>query len=65
MSVKALRGLSYACFTGIWALRQFGETRPIIFGEWSSGLRHCRKNWKVPGSNPTRYLAELRDPTLL
>ena len=25
-SVKALRGLSYTCFTGTWVLRQFRET---------------------------------------
>ena len=30
-------------------------------GEWPSVLTH----WKVLGSNPTRYLARLRDPTLL
>ena len=32
--------------------------------EWPSGLRRC-KNRKVPGSNPTRRSAGLRDPTSL
>ena len=36
-----------------------------VWGEWPCGLRHCDKNWKVPGTNPTRNLAGLRDPTLL
>ena len=34
-------------------------------GEWSSGLRRYDENWNVPGSNPSRCLARLRDPTLL
>ena len=34
-------------------------------GEWSSGLRRFDENWKVPGSNPARRSAWLRDPTLL
>ena len=34
-------------------------------GEWPSGLRRCSKNRKVPGSNPTRCSAGLRDPTSL
>ena len=34
-------------------------------GEWPSGLRRCSKNRKVPGSNPTRRSAGLRDPTSL
>ena len=29
------------------------------FGEWSSGLRRCDQNRKVPGSNPTRHSAGL------
>ena len=37
----------------------------LIWGEWPSGLRHCSKNWKVPGSNPTRRSARLRDPASL
>ena len=37
----------------------------IIWGEWPSGLRRCSKNRKVPGSNPTRRSAGLRDPTSL
>ena len=39
-----------------------------IFGngeKWPSGSRHCNQNWKVPGSNPTRRSARLRDPTSL
>ena len=35
-----------------------------FWGEWPSGLR-CSKNWRLPGSNPTRHLARLRDPTSL
>ena len=31
----------------------------------SNGLRRCSKNRKVPGSNPNRRSAGLRDPTLL
>ena len=34
-------------------------------GEWPSGLRRCDQNRKVPGSNPTRRSAGLRDPTSL
>ena len=34
-------------------------------GEWPSGLWRCSKNRKVPGLNPTRRSAGLRDPTLL
>ena len=34
-------------------------------GEWPSGLRHCSKNRKVPGSIPTRRSARLWDPTSL
>ena len=33
------------------------------WGEWPSWLRCCDQNRKVPSSNPTRYLARLRDPT--
>ena len=33
--------------------------------EWPSGLRRCDQNRKVPGSNPTRRSAGLRDPTSL
>ena len=36
-----------------------------IRGEWPSGLRRCYKNRKVPGSNPARRSAGLRDPTSL
>ena len=35
------------------------------WGEWPSGLRRCDQNWKVPGSNPARRSARLRDPTSL
>ena len=35
------------------------------WGELPSGLRHCSKNQKVPGSKPTRCSAGLRDPTSL
>ena len=35
------------------------------WGEWPSGLRRCYKNRKVPGSNPARRSAGLRDPTSL
>ena len=31
----------------------------------TSGLWHCNKNRKVPGSKPTRRLTGLRDPTSL
>ena len=41
--------------------RKEGSTQ----GEWPSGLRRCDQNWKVPGSNPTRHSAGLRDPTSL
>ena len=33
--------------------------------EWSSGLRLCNKNCKVPISKPARRSARLRDPTSL
>ena len=36
-----------------------------FWGEWPSGLRRCYKNRKVPGSNPARRSAGLRDPTSL
>ena len=36
-----------------------------LWGEWPSGLRRCSKNQKVPGSNPTRRSAGLRDPAPL
>ena len=52
MSAKALLGLSYTSFTGIWALGQFGKARPIIWRELSSELRHCRKKRKVPVQTP-------------
>ena len=32
-------------------------------GEWPRGLMYCSKNQKVPGSNPTRHSAGLREPT--
>ena len=35
------------------------------FAMWPSGLRHCNKNRKVPGWNPTRHSVRLRDPTSL
>ena len=35
------------------------------WGEWPSRLRRCYQNWKVPGSNPARRSAGLRDPTSL
>ena len=34
-------------------------------GEWPTGLMCCSKNQKVPGSNPTRRSAGLREPTSL
>ena len=37
----------------------------IFPGEWPSGLERCSKNRKVPGSNPTRRSAGLRDSTSL
>ena len=37
----------------------------VLWGEWPSVLKHCDQNRKVPGSNPTRCLAGLRDPTSL
>ena len=37
----------------------------FFWGEWPSGLRRCDQNRKVPGSNPTRRSAGLRDPTSL
>ena len=36
-----------------------------LFEGWPSGLRRCNKNQKVPGSNPPRHSARLRDPTSL
>ena len=30
-----------------------------VWGEWPSGLKCCRKNQMVPGSNPTKHLAGL------
>ena len=33
----------------------------MSMGEWPSGLKCCDQNWKVPGSNPARHSAELRD----
>ena len=35
------------------------------WGEWPSGLRRYIQNWEVPGSNSTKFLAGLWDPTLL
>ena len=35
----------------------------IIRGEWLSVLRRCSVNRKVPGLNPTRRSAGLKDPT--
>ena len=35
------------------------------WGEWPSGLRRCYQDRKVPGSNPVRCSAGLRDPTSL
>ena len=43
----------------------FQKTFLYIWGEWPSGLRDREKNRKVPGSNPTRHSAELRDPNFL
>ena len=40
-------------------------TRCYIWGEWPSGLRRCDQNRKVPGSNPTRRSAGLKDSTSL
>ena len=37
----------------------------FVWREWPSGLRRCDQNRKVPGSNPTRRSAGLRDPTSL
>ena len=37
----------------------------IFPGEWPSGLERYSKNGKVPGSNPTRRSAGLRDSTSL
>ena len=34
-----------------------------VLGECPSGLRHCSKIWKVPGSNRTRCSPGPRDPT--
>ena len=31
--------------------------------EWPSGLKCCNESRKVPGSNSTRCLTQLRDPT--
>ena len=39
------------------------DTTP--WGEWSSRLRRCDQNRKVPSSNPTRCSPGLRDPTSL
>ena len=36
-----------------------------LYLKWPSGLRRCDQNQKVPGSNPMRHLAELKDPTSL
>ena len=36
-----------------------------LWVEWPSVLRPWNQNLKVPGSNPTRCLARLRDPSLL
>ena len=42
------------------------KTEQIIhWGEWPSGLRHCNKNRRVPGSKSTRCLAGLMDATSL
>ena len=37
----------------------------MLRGGWSSGLRRCYQNRKVPGSNPARRLAGPRDPAPL
>ena len=41
------------------------KIRAYLWGEWPSGLRRCDWNRKVPGSNPTRHSAGLRDLTSL
>ena len=38
---------------------------PLWDHVWPSGLKRCDQNRKLLGSNPTRRLAGLRDPTLL
>ena len=42
-----------------------GNSKGNCWGECPSELRVCSKNWKVPGWNPTRHSAWLRDPTSL
>ena len=37
----------------------------LVWEESPIGYRHCNKNWKVTGSNPTRQLAQIRDLTSL
>ena len=67
--------------TEIWAKIFFFRNQSLLMGkviknkrglelitnweEWPSGLRRCDQNRKVPGSNPTRRSAGLRDPTSL
>ena len=38
--------------------------KQLEWREWPSGLRRCDQNGKVSGSNPTRRLAGLWDPTM-
>ena len=67
------------CHHGWWQVEKFSKfvppdtlkmhslALPVLrfWWEWPSGLRHCYQNWKVAGSNPTRHLPGLRDPTSL
>ena len=39
-----------------------GNSKRNCWGECPSELRVCSKNWKVPGWNPTRRSAWLKDP---
>ena len=43
----------------------FSDFATDLWGEWHSGLKRCNWNRKIPGSNPTRHSAKLRDPTSL
>ena len=49
-----------------YILGKWREESSLEFrGEWPGRFRQCNQNQKVPGSNPIRCSAKLRDPTSL
>ena len=56
---------NFSNHTNIFAIHFSTDIRIFKISEWPSGLRRCNQNRKVPGSNPTRCSAGLRDLTSL